>query len=118
MLYYSDMNDFIAAIPRDEIADFCRRWRIEELSLFGSVLRSDFRPDSDLDVLIAFDENAGWGLFDHAKMKQELESLLRRSVDLISKRAVEHSQNWLRRREILQTAQVLFSTHEAVHAIG
>jgi hypothetical protein len=93
----------------DEIAKFCRRWKIRELALFGSALRDDFRPDSDLDILVTFAEDAEWSLFDHIQMQHELQAALRRSIDLISRRAVERSQNWLRRQEILNTARVLFS---------
>ena len=109
------MSNFIVTIPRDEIAAFCQRWKIRELALFGSILRDDFGPDSDVDVLVTFDEDAGWGLFDHVQMQYELQAALRRGVDLISKRAVERSQNWLRRQEILDTAQVLFSMQEATY---
>ena len=100
----------------NEIAKFCHRWRIRELALFGSALREDFRPDSDLDILATFADDAEWGLFDHVQMQQELQVLLQRSVDLISRRAVERSQNWLLRQEILDTAQKLFSEQETVHA--
>ncbi len=86
------------------------------MALFGSALRKDFRPDSDLDVLVAFAVDAEWGLLDHVRMQQELQTLLRRNVDLISKRALEQSQNWIRRQEILATTQVLFSDRGAVHA--
>jgi predicted nucleotidyltransferase len=103
------MNHFLATIPRKEIAEWCERRQVRELSLFGSVLREDFGPESDVDVLVAFSQDAEWGLWDHVQMQQELRTLLRRNVDLISKRAVERSQNWLRRREILNAAQILFS---------
>jgi len=103
------VSNLIAAIPMDEIAKFCRRWKIRELALFGSALRDDFRPDSDLDILVTFAEDAEWSLFDHIQMQHELQAALRRSIDLISRRAVERSQNWLRRQEILNTARVLFS---------
>jgi predicted nucleotidyltransferase len=112
------MSSFIATIPRDEIAKFCRRWKIRELALFGSALRDDFGPDSDVDILVTFAGNADWGLLDQVQMQRELQALLRRNVDLISKRAVKRSQNWLRRQEILDTAQVLFSTKEVIHATG
>ena len=112
------MSNFIATLPMDEIAKFCQRWKIRELALFGSALRDDFGPDSDLDILVTFAEGAEWSLFDHVQMQYELQTSLHRSVDLISKRAVERSQNWLRRQEILNTAQVLFSAQEAVHATG
>ncbi len=103
------MSNFAATIPMNEIAEFCRRWKIRELALFGSALRDDFGPDSDLDILVTFAADAEWGLLDHVQMQQELQTLLQRSVDLISKRAVERSPNWLRRQEILNTAYILFS---------
>lgn len=110
------MSNFVATLSRDEIAQFCQRWKIRELALFGSVLRDDFGPNSDIDVLVTFAEDAEWGLFDHVQMEHELQALLRRNVDLISKRAVERSQNWLRRQEILNTTQVVFSAPEVFHA--
>jgi predicted nucleotidyltransferase len=94
-------------IPLDKegIAEFCRRWKITEFSLFGSVLRDDFRPDSDIDVLVSFSPEAEWGLFEHATMQEELAAMFNRKVDLITRRAVEHSHNPLRRRIILESAQ-------------
>lgn len=112
------MSKFTATIPREEIAKFCRRWKVRELALFGSALRDDFGPDSDVDVLVTFAEGAEWGLFDHIQMQNELQTALRRNVDLVSRRAVERSHNWLRRQEILNTAQVLFAAQEVVHAAG
>lgn len=96
-----------------EIADFGKRWKIHELALFGSALRDDFRSDSDLDLLVTFTPDADWGLLDHLQMQLELEKLFGRGVDLISKRALERSTNWVRREEILQTAQILFSNEAA-----
>lgn len=95
-------------VPKEQIADFCRRWCISEIALFGSVLRDDFGPDSDLDVLVAFAPGADWSLLDHLRMEQELTNLLGRRIDLLSKRAVEQSHNWMRRREILNTAEVIY----------
>ena len=74
-------------------------WRIIEFAFFGSVLRDDFDAASDLDILVAFAPNADWSLLDHVQMEQELEALLGRKVDLLSRRSVERSHNWLRRRE-------------------
>jgi predicted nucleotidyltransferase len=96
-------------LPQAEIAEFCRRWHISELALFGSVLRDDFGPESDLDVLVTFAPDADWGLLDHYKMEQELVTLLGWDVDLLTRRSVEQSRNWLRRREILSTAQVVYA---------
>ena len=80
-----------------------------ELSLFGSILRDDFHGDSDIDMLIAFADDADWSLFDHIQMQQELAALFNRKVDLISKRAILRSQNPMRRQEILSTARVVYS---------
>ena len=68
--------------PQDQIEDFCRRWQITELGLFGSALRDDFRPDSDVDVLVAFADGARWSLFDMARMEEQLKGILGREVDL------------------------------------
>jgi predicted nucleotidyltransferase len=95
-------------IPQEQIADFCRRWRISEFALFGSALRDDFDPDSDLDMLVTFAPEADWSLLDHLRMEQELADLLGRKIDLLSKRAVEQSHNQRRRQEILNTAEVIY----------
>jgi hypothetical protein len=97
-------------ISQEQIADFCRRWQISELALFGSVLRDDFGPESDLDILVTFAPGARWGLLDHVKMEQELAGLLGCKVDLLTKRAVERGHNWILRREILDTAEVVYGT--------
>lgn len=94
-------------LPIDELRGFCARWRISELALFGSALRADFRPDSDIDMLATFEDGASWGLLDHAAMQQELADLLGRPVDLLSRRAVEGSANPLRRRSILEGARAI-----------
>lgn len=96
-------------ITEEQITEFCRRWEITELALFGSVLRDDFRPDSDVDVLVTFAPSADWSLLDHVRMEQELAALLGREVNLVSRRAIDRSQNWMRRREILRTAQVVYA---------
>ena len=95
-------------LPEDKIKDFSDRWKISELALFGSVLRDDFRPDSDIDLLVTFSPDADWSLFDHVQMQQELANILERKVDLVSKRALERSHNWIRRREILETAKIIY----------
>ncbi|HEY9648109.1 MAG TPA: nucleotidyltransferase family protein [Chroococcidiopsis sp.] len=95
-------------LPDDKLVEFCQRWKVRELALFGSVLRDDFRPDSDVDVLISFAPDAKRGLMTLAKMKYELEDLVGREVDLVSKYAIETSPNWIRRNEILGTAQVIY----------
>ena len=92
-------------LDREKIAEFCRRWKITELALFGSVLREDFRSDSDVDMLATFAVDAQWSLFDHVDMEEELSVLVGRKVDLVSRRAVERSANWIRRKAILENAE-------------
>jgi len=87
------------------LSDLCHRWKITELALFGSALRDDFRPDSDLDVLVSFAPEAHPSLFDLARIEEELSAIVGRKVDLIERRAVEHSENYIRRRHILETAR-------------
>lgn len=99
------MDDRLKATP-DQIADFCQRWKITEFALFGSVLRDDFRSDSDIDVLITFDPNSGWSLFDWVDMKEELEAMFGREVDIADK---EGLKNPYRRHEILKTHQVIYA---------
>jgi len=94
-------------LPMEEIASFCRRWKIVELSVFGSVLRDDFRPDSDIDFLASFAEDAGWSVMDHMRLEMELESLLNRKVDVLTRRAVERSRNPIRRASILGSARTI-----------
>ncbi|SRR6266508_982586 len=93
-------------LPRKKIAEFCKRWSITEFSVFGSVLREDFRPDSDIDVLVSIDPKAQFGLFEIAQMQIELENMFKRPVDLVEK---EGLRNPYRRREILSTAQIIYA---------
>ena len=102
-------------IPKKEIAAFCKRWKVLELSLFGSAVRSDFSPHSDIDALVSFSAQSEWSLFDHIQMKQELKELFGRDVDLITQRALEQSHNELLRTEILGSAQVIYSVSENAH---
>ena len=94
------------AMPMDQIKALCAKWKIREFALFGSVLRDDFRPDSDIDVLISFHPQAGWSLWDLFDLQDELKVLFRREVDLIEK---EGLRNPFRRHEILATRQVLYA---------
>jgi predicted nucleotidyltransferase len=96
------------SLDRQRIAEFCHRWKIVELSLFGSVLRDDFRPDSDVDVLVTFAPDARWSLFDAEAMEEELEQVFGRPVDLVTRRAVENSHNWIRKRAILEAAEPVY----------
>jgi hypothetical protein len=95
-------------IPDDALAAFCRRWKVTELALFGSVLRGDFRPDSDVDVLVTFDPKAHRTLFEMVDMQDDLARMLGRRVDLVSRRGVESSRNYLRRKAILSSAETIY----------
>ena len=97
-------------IPRNRIAAFCKRWQVTELALFGSVLRDDFGPESDVDVLAGFGEAARHTLFDLDDMELELKEIFGREVDLVSRRGVEASSNYLRRNNILQSAWVIYQS--------
>jgi predicted nucleotidyltransferase len=94
-------------IPEEVLADFCRRRQITEFALFGSVLRDDFRPDSDIDVLVTFAPDARHSLFDLVVMQDELQSILGRKVDLVEKAAL---RNPFRRQVILKNLEVLFAS--------
>jgi len=88
------------------LAEFCRRWRIRELSVFGSVLREDFNSNSDLDFRVSFEPGTPLDIDRLLDMKEELEALLGRSVDLVEKEAM---RNPWRRHEILKTRQVIYA---------
>ena len=95
-------------VPTSAIAAFCRKWQIQELALFGSVLGDDFDPDrSDVDVLYSFQPgvSTGWEIF---RMKEELEAIFNRKVDLVSKKAIQKSNNPYRKQDIL-------SSYKAIH---
>ncbi len=96
-------------LDMEKIKRFCRKWKITELALFGSVLREDFRPESDVDVLVAFQPNSGTTLFDLSRMEDELAGILGRQVDVVSKRGIERSPNYIRRKAILTSAEVIYA---------
>ena len=106
-MFEKTLQDRLKVSP-DEIADFCCRWQIAELALFGSVLRDDFRPDSDVDVLVTFVPEAHWTLFDLVRMQDELEKTLGKKVDLLTRRGVESNRNPIRRKAILDSSRVIY----------
>jgi len=103
------MTNHCIEIPKEKIAEFCRKWKIVEFSLFGSILRKDFGPESDVDVLVKFAENPGWGLFDLVEMEEELKALFGRTVDLVEKAGL---RNPFRRHSILTTREVIYILNE------
>jgi uncharacterized protein len=94
-------------IDRAQLSQFCRRWKVAEFALFGSILRDDFRRDSDVDCLLTFLPETSWTLFDMARMQKELEVFFGREVHLVSRRGLESSRNYLRREAILSSAEVV-----------
>uniref|UniRef100_B8HLU7 DNA polymerase beta domain protein region n=1 Tax=Cyanothece sp. (strain PCC 7425 / ATCC 29141) TaxID=395961 RepID=B8HLU7_CYAP4 len=95
-------------LSSQDVATFCQQWGIIKMALFGSILRNDFRADSDIDLMITFAPNARQGLLTLAKIKHELESRLNRSIDLVPEASIQMSDNWLRQREILSSAQTIY----------
>ncbi len=93
-------------VPEERIAEFCRKWRVTEFSLFGSVLRSDFSPNSDVDVVIRLADDAPWSLFDWVAMIDELKLLFGRDVDLVEETGL---RNPIRRQEIMGTRKVIYA---------
>jgi len=94
-------------VDRPKIVEFCSRWKIAEFSLFGSVLSGDFGPDSDVDVLVGFEPDIPWSLFDWVDMKEELEAILGREVDLVEKSGL---RNPFRRSEIMKNRRVIYAS--------
>ena len=93
-------------IPEDRLGEVCRRWKVKELALFGSILREDFGPDSDIDVLVSFQPEATWSLWDLFDMRDRLHDLFGREIDLVEKEAL---RNPFRRHEILKTHRVVYA---------
>jgi predicted nucleotidyltransferase len=93
-------------LPKKEINDFCLKWKISEMALFGSVLSDEFRPDSDIDIMVSFKDEAGWGLFDFVDMIDELKAIFGRKVDLVEKDSL---RNPFRRQTILAGNEVIYA---------
>jgi uncharacterized protein with HEPN domain/predicted nucleotidyltransferase len=97
-----------------QIADFCQRWNIIELALFGSILRDDFRPDSDIDILASFARNTSWNIFDFIQMQEQLETMLGRDVDLTQKQQIN---NPFSRSQILATCHIIYSENRTISSL-
>ncbi|MBI4082596.1 MAG: nucleotidyltransferase family protein [Candidatus Lambdaproteobacteria bacterium] len=93
-------------IPHEQIAAFCRKWKIAELALFGSVLREDFRPDSDVDVLVTFAPGGGFTFENRVRMLDELVAILGRPVDVVDAQGLS---NPFRRHAILRSKEVVYA---------
>lgn len=93
-------------IDHKKIAAFCKKWNITEFAVFGSILRDDFRPDSDVDVLVTFGPGGGITFDNRVDMLDELKAIFGREVDLVEKKAIS---NPFRRHSILTTKEVLYA---------
>jgi predicted nucleotidyltransferase len=100
------MRQIRITLPQKKIEDFCLKWKISEMALFGSVLSDEFHPDSDIDVLVSFKDDDGWGLFDFVDMIDELQAIFGRKVDLIGKDSL---RNPFRRKAILDNNEVIYA---------
>ena len=103
------MTKFEIGPYREKLEEFCRRWEINEVALFGSALRDDFGPDSDIDLLARFEPDVHWTILDHVQMEDELAEIFGRKVDLVSRLALDESRNPYRKNEILNTARVIYA---------
>jgi uncharacterized protein len=95
-------------VPDAAVADFCRKWRVTQIEVFGSALREDFRPDSDVDLLVTFERGSQADLFDLIKMRDEMSELIGRPADLFERAGVEKSRNPYRKQAILSSAQPVY----------
>ncbi len=103
-------------LPMEQIRAFCQKWQVTEFALFGSVLRDDFRPDSDIDVMVQFHPDAHPTFSTLDQMETELTTIFERDVDLITRQGIAASRNYLRRHAILSSAQVIYATGSAISA--
>lgn len=103
-------------LPMAAIAEFCDRWQVIEFALFGSVLREDFSSDSDIDVMVQFHPEAHPTFTNLDQMEADLKTIFHREIDLITRQGIENSRNYLRRQEILSSAQVIYATGTSISA--
>lgn len=101
-------NELPEGVSVDRLVEACRRWRITELALFGSYARGEATVASDVDLLVTYEPEARWSLLDHVAVQDDLAEVFHRPVDLVTRRAVEASENWIRRRAILDSAHVVY----------
>jgi len=96
-------------VRQERIERFCRQWKIGRLAVFGSAIEGNLRPDSDIDLLVAFQPDADWTMFDHFAMEDELSRLFAREVDLVTVRALEENPNPIYRQQILGSARQIYA---------
>ena len=103
-------------VDENELINFCQQNQILELSVFGSVLREDFKETSDIDFVVVFDPQIQLSLMDLVGIQYELEELIGRKVDLVEKRSIENSHNWIRRKNILEAATLIYESGQILSA--
>ena len=103
------MEKIKVIIPKEKVFDFCERWKVSEFAIFGSVLREDYQPDSDIDVLVTFAPGVRYSLFDLVDMEDELKKLFGRNVDMVEKEAIIQSENYIRRKNIFENIEVIYA---------
>ena len=103
-------------IKPKQLEEFCQKAKITELCLFGSILRDDFHPDSDIDILVTFLPHINMSLLQFVDLEYQLQDLLKRNVDLIEKLVLEKDFNWIRRQEILNNYQVIYESQSVLSA--
>jgi uncharacterized protein len=96
-------------VSQEQIEQFCGRWKISRLAVFGSAVKGTLRPDSDIDLLVTFAPDADWTMFDHFAMEEELSRLFGREVDLVTVQALEENPNPVYRREIVGSARQIYA---------
>ena len=97
-------------LPHEQVAAFCERWGVMEFAVFGSALRKDFGPHSDLDVLVRFHPGRHPSLFGLFRMESELSEYVGCPVDVVEREAIERSPNYLRRNAILRSARTIYAS--------
>jgi predicted nucleotidyltransferase len=109
MRYYCDMDVGTLHVADETLRDFCYRWGVAEFAVFGSVLRDDFRIDSDVDVLVTWAAGIKRTYFDLLEMKDELREIFGRDIDIAQRHVVEADRNPYRRKGILESARTLYA---------
>ena len=102
------------SLPINKIEEFCDRWKISKLALFGSVLNDDFNSHSDIDILVDFERNLRYSFFDLVAMEDELKAIFNRDVDLVTRKGIANSRNYLRRENILNSAQTIYESRKTI----
>lgn len=103
------MNIGTIEISHEKLGALCRKWQIRRMALFGSAQSGEFGPESDIDLLVDFEPGEQWSLMDLVRAEAEFAGLLGRRVDLVDKRSLERSFNWIRRDAILESAEEIYA---------